>query len=51
MNAPSRFIKEIPVELLEGMEPVNQKVGWHRGLQVLLYKAKIKPFNFYEDQA
>ena len=25
MNAPSRFIKEIPVELLEGMEPVKPK--------------------------
>ena len=25
MNAPSRFIKEIPVELLEGMDPVKPK--------------------------
>ena len=24
MNAPSRFIKEIPVDLLEGMEPVKK---------------------------
>ena len=50
MNAPSRFIKEIPVELLEGMDPLNQKVGWHRGLQVLLYKAK-NSLLLLEDQA